>query len=103
VEATELYPDVKYTSVDNYLNAFVWSVRNAPSHHKTAPPKLNKGHSMLTVGQHFISCISISLLPSKESFHILVCNICFVMYFVWYKVPSCITICLSLFKLHIIL
>ncbi|GAU26225.1 hypothetical protein TSUD_224160 [Trifolium subterraneum] len=23
VEATELYPDVKYTSVDNYLNAFV--------------------------------------------------------------------------------
>jgi hypothetical protein len=23
VEATELYPDVKYTTVDNYLNAFV--------------------------------------------------------------------------------
>jgi hypothetical protein len=31
VEVTELYPGVKYTSVDTYLNAFVWSVGNAVS------------------------------------------------------------------------
>ena len=27
VEASELYPDVKYTTVDEYLNHFVWALR----------------------------------------------------------------------------
>jgi len=31
VEASEIYPEVKYTTVDNYLNAFVWS-QNKPLH-----------------------------------------------------------------------
>lgn len=26
LEATKLYPDVKYTTVDEYLNQFVWVV-----------------------------------------------------------------------------
>jgi len=29
VEASEIYPEVKYTTVDNYLNAFVWNLWNA--------------------------------------------------------------------------
>jgi len=28
VEASNLYPEVKYTTVDNYLNAFVWNPGN---------------------------------------------------------------------------
>lgn len=30
VEASELYPEVKYTTVDEYLNAFVWDFLNLP-------------------------------------------------------------------------
>jgi hypothetical protein len=26
VDATELYPDVKYTTVDEYLNRFLWKM-----------------------------------------------------------------------------
>lgn len=28
VEASELYPDVKYTTVDEYLDQFVWESKN---------------------------------------------------------------------------
>lgn len=30
VEASELYPDVKYTTVDEYLNVFVWEIQTSP-------------------------------------------------------------------------
>ena len=42
VEASELYPDVKYTTVDEYLNQFVWEViPGSGSFHSHAAP-LNK-------------------------------------------------------------
>ena len=41
VEASELYPDVKYTTVDEYLDQFVWEVISGPPsfHCHVAPSK----------------------------------------------------------------